>query len=67
MTNRDKFEEVFGYRPNEDAECVAPSIVCMARDEVCASPTAGDCPFWLWWDKEYKPCFILDMRGSENK
>jgi hypothetical protein len=54
MTNREKFKEVFGYTPNADAECVAPSRVCLSRDELC-----NGCPFENWWDKEYKSCFQI--------
>ena len=58
MTNREKFKEVFGFAPKDDAECVAPTSICDINDNVCASQD-HECPFWMWWDKEYKPCFKL--------
>ena len=58
MTNREKFEEVFGFKPNDDAECVAPMLICYINDNICASKEK-ECPFYDWWDKEYKPCFKL--------
>ena len=58
MTNREKFKEVFGFTPHADAECVAPRAVCESRLGICANRGA-ECPFWMWWDKEYKPCFKL--------
>lgn len=58
MTNREKFKEVFGFTPREDAECVAPLSVCYINNDICTSQTV-ECPFWTWWDKEYKPCFKI--------
>ena len=62
MTNRDKFEEVFGYRPDDDAECLVPIEICLSRKYNCNPQKEKNeelCPFYGWWDKEYKPCFKL--------
>ncbi len=59
MTNREKFKEVFGFKPSVDAECIMPTSVCFIHDKICMSSQEGDCPFFDWWDKEYKPCFQL--------
>ena len=58
MTNREKFKEVFGFTPTKDAECVAPRAICDIRLDICAHGD-DECPFWNWWDKEYKPCFKM--------
>lgn len=58
MTNREKFKEVFGFTPHADAECVAPRAICYSENDVCAS-SEKECPFWMWWDKEYRECFNL--------
>ena len=58
MTNREKFKEVFGFTPNDDAECVAPKAICTIQDDVCAVGN-NECAFYRWWDKEYKECFRL--------
>ena len=63
MTNREKFKEVFGFEPREDAECVAPIEVCYINNDVCASKDK-ECPFWLWWNKEYKECFKMRDLGE---
>ena len=54
MTNREKFKETFGFRPNPDAECVAPTSICDIQNDIC-----NDCPFENWWEKEYIPCFKM--------
>lgn len=54
MTNRDKFKEVFGFKPRSDSKCVFPTNVCNLNKDVC-----NDCPFDKWWDKEYKECFSI--------
>ena len=53
MTNKEKFEEIFRFSPKDDS--------CPASGKVCTIVhTQGlKCPFWKWWDKEYKPCFKL--------
>ena len=58
MTNREKFKEIFGFTPNRDAECVAPSSICYIQEGTCADKDR-ECPFWMWWDKEYKECFKI--------
>ena len=52
MTNSEKFKEVFGFAPNDDACCV-PVKVCIKQIE------CEFCPFDDWWSKEYKECFEL--------
>lgn len=61
MTNREKFKEVFGFKPNDDAECVAPSKICYIQDDIC-----NDCPFEDWWDKEYKECFRMKEEFEDD-
>lgn len=51
MTNREKFKEVFGFEQDGNP-CVAPQEICNHED-------CDYCPFWGWWDKEYKACFKL--------
>ena len=56
MTNAEKFKEVFGYKPNKHF-CILPTKVCIVKtgkEDLCAG-----CVFHGWWDKEYKPCFVL--------
>lgn len=68
MTNRQKFKEVFGFTPRDEAHCVAPTSVCAVNNGICVlgkQNGAGRieppqvCPFWNWWNKEYKPCFKI--------
>lgn len=57
MTNKEKFEEIFGYSPEKDTDlinCLIPVSVCEKIEGGCSK-----CPFYGWWDKEYKPCFKL--------
>lgn len=51
MTNREKFAEVFGFKPDERV-CVAPPKVCLGNE--CET-----CPFDDFWNKEYKACFRI--------
>ena len=53
MTNREKFEEIFGFSP-EDESCPASMRTCAILHTNCV-----DCLYWNWWNKEYKPCFKL--------
>jgi hypothetical protein len=65
MTNAEKFEKVFGFSPNEDLECPMPTDVCYVNNEIC-----NNCPFDDFWQKEYKPCFKLDLsniNGSDEQ
>ena len=61
MTNSEKFESVFGFKPSDDAGCVAPAAVCDIQDGVC-----NDCPFDNWWNKEYKACFKI-LEGLNDR
>lgn len=57
MTNREKFEEIFGFSPEKDTtliNCLFPVSVCENNNGDCEK-----CSFVDWWDKEYKPCFKL--------
>ena len=54
MTNGEKFKEVFGFEPCEDAECILPKSVCDTQDGFC-----NNCPFYDFWNKEYKACFKM--------
>jgi len=49
MTNREKFKEIYGFALDGNP-CVAPQSIC--NEQTCER-----CPFWGWWDKEYKSCF----------
>lgn len=48
MTNREKFQIVFGFDPNDTFECIAPKEECK-RDRPCC-----ECEYMNFWDKEYK-------------
>ena len=53
MTNIEKFQEVFGYKPRKKAltkevACLVPIDVCKEYGECIA------CPFLGWWNREYK-------------
>lgn len=66
MTNAEKFKEVFGYAPDTNS-CLAPQKVCDKQAELhlediedeYSSKMCNDCGFKDWWNKEYKPCFVL--------
>jgi hypothetical protein len=49
MTNREKFAEVYGFELDGNP--------CAAPQSICNEQTCERCPFWGWWDKEYKSCF----------
>lgn len=53
MTNAEKFKEVFGFKPHDDLNCIAPKKVCSQFAE------CEQCPFNNWWDKNYLPCFKI--------
>lgn len=58
MTNGEKFEEVFGFVP-ENKYCIVPDKICKY---VCATEKiirCAECPFHDYFKKEYKPCFRL--------
>ena len=68
MTNREKFEKVFGFPANEDAGCPLPITVCDVIEH--DGKSCNNCSFYGWWDKEYKPCFKLDLsniNGSDEQ
>lgn len=63
MTNAEKFNEVFGYKPDTNS-CLAPQKVCDKQAELHIDNSGSevmcsDCGFKDWWNKEYKPCFVL--------
>lgn len=60
MTNVEKFVEVFGFEP--DYSCVIPEWVCMDQEAMCKT-----CPFYEWWNKEYKSCFVLKEKPNDNE
>lgn len=59
MTNKEKFEEVYGFTPNTNR----PPCLLMdndTREEVCKINSCLTCPFnHDWWDREYLPCFKM--------
>jgi len=55
VTNKEKFAEVFGFKPDEDERvCVVPPKFCLGNE--CKT-----CPFDDFWNKEYKACFTLSL------
>lgn len=54
MTNKEKFEEVFSFKPNT---WIKPCELFKIEigDEICkAHLTCDDCPYNRnWWDREY--------------
>lgn len=53
MTNREKFEDVYGFEPDQRL-CVAPQMVCDSQHGNCFK-----CPFNKFWEKEYRECFKI--------
>lgn len=47
MTNAEKFEEVFGFKPNSNL-CYMPEDVKCPQNTDC-----DDCPHNLWLNEEY--------------
>lgn len=45
MTNAEKFENVFGYKPNKN--------LCYAPEDVECPPDCGDCLYISWLNDEY--------------
>ena len=45
MTNAEKFEEVFGYKPNKN--------LCYAPEDVECPQDCDDCPYISWLNEEY--------------
>lgn len=61
MTNAEKFKEIFGFTHGKRL-CVAPQTVCDEQALKHIGETVDeckDCPFYDWWDKEYKACFQI--------
>lgn len=58
MTNREKFEEVYGFELDGNP--------CAAPQSICNEQTCERCPFWGWWDKEYKACFRYEEKKEEK-
>ena len=54
MTNREKFKEVYGFELDGNP--------CAAPQSICNEQTCERCPFWGWWDKEYKACFRYEEK-----
>ena len=58
MTNKEKFEEVYGFELDGNP--------CAAPQSICNEQTCERCPFWGWWDKEYKACFRYEEKKEEK-
>lgn len=60
MTNKEKFREVFGFKPR-NVTCPMPRKVCEMNGFICDECTVAD-----WWNKEYMECFQLkeDLDGN---
>ena len=67
MTNIEKFEEVYGFKPSFIEETDA--YICPAPDWVCEDQAKGceSCPFHGWWHKEYKGCFQITRTFTEDE
>ena len=63
MTNIEKFEEVFGFKPPLDG-CVMPNTICTPYShsdiDICEGCIYGD-----WWDWIYRPDGLELIKGSE--
>ena len=55
MTNAEKFENVFGFKPN--------SNLCYAPGNVECPPDCDDCPYISWLDDEY---VAESKQGEQN-
>lgn len=63
MTNREKFKEVFGFMPCYHER----NSVCPENFDCDNVPTCRECPFNdKWWDKTYKPCFVMKIEGRKG-
>ena len=70
MTNAEKFEKVFGFKPDGLVieNCPFPATVCKAcgclkkekvnKDTIYRS-VCEECDLEDWWDHEYKGCFKI--------
>ena len=56
ITNRELFENIFGFTPNDS--CMFPTSACLlsSQDE---TTNCDKCGLKNFWDKEYHPCFEL--------
>lgn len=63
MTNKEKFIETFGFEPDARM-CIAPTKVCadIKKNNPELDYLCNKCPFFGWFNKEYKECFR--MRGD---
>ena len=55
MTNCEKFEEVFGFKPEPMSECIIPYGMCpveLRGESVGCNP--DDCQYYYFWNKEYE-------------
>lgn len=59
MTNREKFKEVYGFELDGNP--------CAAPQSICNEQTCERCPFWGWWDKEYKACFRYEEEKTMTR
>ncbi len=55
MTNAEKFENVFGFKPN--------SNLCYAPLDVECPPDCDDCPYISWLNDEY----VAESKQGEQK
>ena len=64
MTNKEKFEEVYGFTPNTNRP---PCLLLKneVRWKICEGSSCRVCPFnHLWWDRDYLPCFKMKEFGD---
>ena len=65
MTNAEKFKEVFGYNPDKRL-CILPTKICEHEASKEGTHLCDGCVFDGWWDKEYKPCFVLSSEYEDD-
>lgn len=63
MTNGEKFKEVFGFTPDNDA-CILPEKVCAT---VAPTTSCGGCVFQHFFEKDYRPCFVIREDLDDGK
>ena len=66
MTNAEKFKEVFGYKADKNL-CILPTKVCEHEASKEGTQLCDGCVFAGWWDKEYKPCFVLASEYEDDQ
>lgn len=59
MTNAEKFNEVFGFEPDNEC-CIMPDRLCGKVQEIQRTTNCDDCPFYHFFEKDYKPLFQDD-------